>query len=141
MTGFMNDGKYCAKMRGNASCGTILCHNRRFTRKWHRDFNPGRGRHSSCQFRAGAVLAGSVPKSRESLPVAQFCATIGVLPENGTEFSIQGEGGTLINQVQAGAAFAGSVPKSRKSLPVAQFCAIIGVLPKNGTEPEIGARD
>ena len=26
-----------------------------------------------------------MPKSSKSLPVAQFCAIIGVLPENGTE--------------------------------------------------------
>ena len=35
MTGFMNDGNLCAKIEGIASCGTILCHNRRFGLKWH----------------------------------------------------------------------------------------------------------
>ena len=71
------------------------------------------------------------------LPVAQFCATIGVSVKNGTEFSIRGEGGDLavkIERASSSAVLGSSVPKSRKSLPVAQFCAIIDALPKNGTE-------
>ena len=69
--------RLCAKIEEISSYGTILCHNRRFGRKWHRDFNPGRGRRFGHQARAGAGLSSSVPKSRESLPVAQFCAITG----------------------------------------------------------------
>ena len=41
-----------------------------------------------------------MPKSRESLPVAQFCAITGVLPENGTEFSIRGEVDVLVIKLE-----------------------------------------
>ena len=51
MTGFMNDGNLCAKIEGIASCGTLLCQKRRFSLKWHRDFNPRRGRHSGYRVR------------------------------------------------------------------------------------------
>ena len=126
--------KLCAKIEEIDPCGTILCHNRRFARKWHRVFIPERGRHLNHQVQACAAFGSSVPKSRKSIPVAQFCAKIGVLSENGTEISFRGARARLGHQVQAGDVLAGSVPKSRKSLPVAQFCTIIGVLPENGTE-------
>ena len=49
----------------------------------------------SSGHRPRRLWAGSVPKSRKSLPMAQFCAIIGVLSKNGTEISIQGEFGAL----------------------------------------------
>ena len=44
---------------------------------------------------SSAVLGSSVPKSKKSIPVAQFCAIIVDSAKNGTEFSIRGEGGAL----------------------------------------------
>ena len=94
--GIGSSWKLCAKIKEIASCGTILCHNRRFARKWHRVFNPGEGGALVHQVRTGAAFGTSVPKSMISLPVAQFCAIIGVLPENGTEILIRTPAGPRI---------------------------------------------
>ena len=39
----------------------------------------------------GADFGISVPKSRKALPMAQFCAIIGVLPKNGTESEFESD--------------------------------------------------
>ena len=88
--------RLCAKIEDIASCGTILCHNRHFAQKWHRVFIPRQGRRFSHQVRAGADFGSSVPKLRKSLPMAQFCAIIGVFHKNGTEISFRSEGGALV---------------------------------------------